>query len=142
MALTWKSYSIDEKVSIISIVLGWHSWRNMVMKTGGKESQNRRKVLKSLQGRKFFIWCQKREGITTLRTYQNWIFYHTVIETCFEMLKSSEHAKLWRLSIYKYPNFFTVLNFFSLSPNFNLLSIPYIIHPLIWFSVYYLFIAS
>ena len=38
-----------------------------------------------------------REGITTLR-----IIHHTGIKTCFEMLKSYEHKKLY-LS-YKFPN--------------------------------------
>ena len=47
----------------------------------------------------------QREGITTLRIYQYWIFHHTVIETCFEMLKPSEHKKSWRYSSYKSPNF-------------------------------------
>ena len=37
--------------------------------------------------------------------YQYWIFYHTVIETCFEMLKSSEYEKLRRYSNYKSPIF-------------------------------------
>ena len=41
----------------------------------------------------------QREGITTLRIYKYWIFHHTVIETSFEMLKSSEHEKFWRYSI-------------------------------------------
>ena len=35
----------------------------------------------------------QREGITTLRIYQYLIFHHTVIETCFEMLKSPELGK-------------------------------------------------
>ena len=40
----------------------------------------------------------REKGITTLRIDQYWIFYHTIIETCFEndMLKSSEHKKSWR----------------------------------------------
>ena len=45
----------------------------------------------------------REKGITTLRTYQYWIFHHTVIETCFEMLKSSEREKLWCYSSYKSP---------------------------------------
>ena len=47
----------------------------------------------------------QREGITTLRIYQYCIFHHTVIETCFEILKSSEHEKLGHYSSYKSPNF-------------------------------------
>ena len=35
----------------------------------------------------------KEKGITTLRIYQYRIFHHTVIENCFEMLKSSAHEK-------------------------------------------------
>ena len=30
----------------------------------------------------------REKGITTLRIYQYRIFYHSVIETCFDMLKS------------------------------------------------------
>ena len=37
--------------------------------------------------------ASREKGITTLRIYQYRIFHHTVIETCFEMLKSSEHEK-------------------------------------------------
>ena len=33
----------------------------------------------------------REKGITTLKIYQYRIFHHTRIETCFEMLKSSEH---------------------------------------------------
>ena len=36
----------------------------------------------------------RKKGITTLRIYQCGIFPYTVIETCFEMLKSTEHEKL------------------------------------------------
>ena len=36
---------------------------------------------------------------------QYWIFYHKLIETYFEILKSSEHQKLGRYSNYKSPNF-------------------------------------
>ena len=43
--------------------------------------------------------------ISILRIYQYWIFNHTVIKTCFEILKSSEHEKLWRYLNYKSPNF-------------------------------------
>ena len=45
------------------------------------------------------------EGITTLRICQ-YFFIQWVIETCFEMLKSSEHEKLWRYSYNKFPNFY------------------------------------
>ena len=77
------------------------------------------------------IWSLFREkGILTLRIYQYWIFHPSVIEICFEMLKSSEHEKLRRYSSYKSPNFLECTEVFSWSPNFNLLSIPYIIHPL------------
>ena len=41
------------------------------------------------------VQCISREKvITTLQIYQYQIFHHTVIETCFEMLKSTEHEKL------------------------------------------------
>ena len=33
--------------------------------------------------------------------YKYWIFHHTIIETGFKMLKSSEHEKLWRYSSHK-----------------------------------------
>ena len=36
----------------------------------------------------------REKGIATLRIYQYGIFHHTGIETCFEMLKSSEQEKL------------------------------------------------
>ena len=62
----------------------------------GKMSNIKRKI----------IWNISREqGITTLRIYQYWIFHHTKKETCFEMLKSSEHEKSWRCSYCKSPNF-------------------------------------
>ena len=53
-----------------------------------------------------------KELLYVLRIYQCWKFHHTVIETCFEMLKSSEHEKSWRYSSYK------SLIFFSLFWNF------------------------
>ena len=37
----------------------------------------------------------REKGITTLKIYKYWIFSHTVIETCFEILKSPEHEKSW-----------------------------------------------
>ena len=36
----------------------------------------------------------REKRISTLRIDQYWIFYYTVIETCFEIQKSSEHEKL------------------------------------------------
>ena len=51
------------------------------------------------------ILFTREKGIPTLRTYKYWVIYHTVIETCFEILKSSEHEKLWRYSSNKSPNF-------------------------------------
>ena len=39
-----------------------------------------------------FLLDDHRKGITTLGIYQCLIF-HAVIETCFEMLKSSENEK-------------------------------------------------
>ena len=50
-----------------------------------------------------FIFIREKE-ITTLRIYQYWKFYYTVIETGFEMLKSSEHEKLWCYLSYKSHN--------------------------------------
>ena len=41
------------------------------------------------------------KGSTTLRIYQYLIFHHKVTETCFEMLKSSDHKKLRHYSSYK-----------------------------------------
>ena len=48
----------------------------------------------------------ENKGITTLRIYQYWVFYNRVIETCFDMLKSSEHKKICRYLNYKSPNFY------------------------------------
>ena len=48
---------------------------------------------------KYWLWNSREKGITTLRIYQYWIFHHTVIETCFEMVKSSEHINLPIFSI-------------------------------------------
>ena len=63
-------------------------------------------------------------------TSQFWIFRHTVIETCFKMLNSSDHEKLWCYSCYKFSKFFDCFKFFSWSSNFNLISIRYIVNPL------------
>jgi hypothetical protein len=50
----------------------------------------------------------KKPTIATLRISQWYsIFQHTVIETCFKMLKSSKHKKLWR---YSNINFILLLN--------------------------------
>ena len=46
---------------------------------------------------------KEKKGITTLRFYQFWIFHHTMSETCFELLKSSEYYILW---CYKSSNFY------------------------------------
>ena len=43
----------------------------------------------------------REKGITTPIIYLYWIFYQSLIETRFEMLKSSEHNKLERNSNYK-----------------------------------------
>ena len=67
------------------------------------------------------------KGITTLRIYQCWISRHSVNETCFELLKSSDYDAT---QVINPQNFKIVLKFSSWSPNFNLLFIPYIIHPL------------
>ena len=75
------------------------------------------------------ITIRKKE-ITTLRINLYWIFHHTVIETCFEIIKYSEHEKLWRYSTYKSPNSLDFLILLSWSPNLNLLFIPYIIRTL------------
>ena len=50
----------------------------------------------------FLCLIPREKGITTLINIQYWIFHHIVIETCFKMLKSSEHRKLRR---YKSPQF-------------------------------------
>ena len=69
-----------------------------------------------------FVYILSREkGITTLRIYQYWIFHHAVIETCFDMLKSSEHEKSWRYSNKKFLIFKIVLNLDCWSPNLILL---------------------
>ena len=47
----------------------------------------------------------REKGISTRRINQYWIFHHTLIETYFEMLKSSEHEILGRSSNYKSPIF-------------------------------------
>ena len=54
--------------------------------------------------------------------YFNWIFQNTVIKTCFEILKSSEHDML--LS-YKAPNLLECSEVFYLVPQFQ-----FTIHPL------------
>ena len=77
-----------------------------------------------------FLQKSREKEINTLRIFKYWIFYHTVIETCFKMLKSSENEKLTRYSSYKSHNFLDCSKVFSWSLNFNLLSIPYIIYPL------------
>ena len=56
-------------------------------------------------------WIFREKGITTLQISQYWIFQHAVIETCFEMLESSEHEKVWRFSSYKSPNFLYYYDF-------------------------------
>ena len=53
----------------------------------------------------------REKGITTLR-----IFRHTMSETCYEMLKSSEHKILWSYSDYKSPNFFECFEFILADP--------------------------
>ena len=58
----------------------------------------------------------KRKGSLLLWIYQYWIFHHTVIKTCFEILKSSEHEKLCRYSNYKSLN---VLKIDQLIPQFH-----------------------
>ena len=66
---------------------------------------------------RFFLLKEKE--ITTLKIYLYWIFYHTKIETCFEMLIYSEQEKLWRNSnslIFK-----IFLKLVSSSPNLILL---------------------
>ena len=80
-----------------------------------------------------YMYClPEKEGIPTLRTYKYWIIYHTVIETCFELLKSSEHEKLWGYSSNKTPNFFRLFCSFLTGPPiticypFRTLSIPWI----------------
>ena len=44
---------------------------------------------------KNIMFLTERKGITNLKFSQYWMFHHRVIETCFEMLKSSEEEKLW-----------------------------------------------
>ena len=65
------------------------------------------------------IWeyiTHREKGITTLRKYQYWKFHHTVIKTCFKMLKSFEHEKSWLYSNNKSPNFKIVLKLDQLIP--------------------------
>ena len=61
------------------------------------------------------VFLLREEEITTLKIYLHWIFYHLKIQTCFEMLKSSEHKKIWRCSNYKSPNFKIFLKLIILS---------------------------
>ena len=68
--------------------------------------------------RHFYPDIAQRKGITTLRIYQNGIFHHTVIETCFEMLNPSEHQKLLLYSNYKFPIFKFFLKLDQLIPQF------------------------
>ena len=62
----------------------------------------------------FLVSHPRKKGITTLRIYQCWILNHKVIETCFEMLKSSEHENLRSYSSYWFSRF-------NWSPNLKLL---------------------
>ena len=65
------------------------------------------------------VFLLREKGSTTLKIYLYWIFYHTKIETCFEMLIYSEQEKLGRNSnslIFK-----IFLKLVSLSPNLFLL---------------------
>ena len=52
----------------------------------------------------FYILSREKE-ITTLRIYQFWIFHHTEILSCFEVLKFTECKKSSRYSNYKSPKF-------------------------------------
>ena len=63
-------------------------------------------------------WNQKERG-NTLRIYQNLIFHHTAIKISFEMLKSSEHKKLWRGQIINSPILKIILKLDQLIPQFN-----------------------
>ena len=62
----------------------------------------------------FLVSHPRKKGIATLRIYQCWILNHKVIETCFEMLKSSEHENLRSYSSYWFSRF-------NWSPNLKLL---------------------
>ena len=84
------------------------------------------------------IWITREKGITTLRTYQYWIFHNTVIETCFEILKSSETEELGRYLSYISPNLFFRLfwSFLAVPPMsiyypFRTFSIPWL-----WWIIY------
>ena len=73
----------------------------------------------------------REKGITTLRIYQYWKFHNTVIETCLRC-KIPQNPRNYDASQGINPPIFFYCSevFFSWYPNFNLLSIPYIIHPL------------
>ena len=60
-------------------------------------SQTSSKFLLFVVGKRKTITTYVQKGITTLRIYQYFKFYHTVIETCFEILKSSEIKMLFKL---------------------------------------------
>ena len=49
------------------------------------------------------------------------ILSYSMIETCFKLIKSSEHQKLWRYSSYKSPNILDCSEDFSWFPNLILL---------------------
>ena len=63
----------------------------------------------------------ERKGLLLYKSINMKIFHHTVIDTCFEMLKSSEHEKLCRYSNYEPPILKIVLKLISWSPNLILL---------------------
>ena len=64
----------------------------------------------------------REKGITTLRTYQYQIFHHPVIETCFAMLKSSEHERYYdAIQTINPPILRIVRKLYCWSPNFILL---------------------
>ena len=67
----------------------------------------------------WFAFPVREKGITTLRIYYYWIFYHTMIKTCFEMLKFSDYEKLWCYSNFNIPIFNIVLRLDHMIPQFH-----------------------
>ena len=78
-------------------------------------------------------YCSTNQSISNISPCSNW--------NLFEFLKSSEHEKLYdAIQVINPPIFLIVLKFFGWSPNFNLLSIKYILHPLALVLSYYNFV--
>ena len=67
------------------------------------------------------VFDRDNKGITTPRIYQYWIFHHTTLETCFEMLNPQNTRNYDSIQTINPPIFKIFLNLICWSPNFILL---------------------